>query len=131
VLLHRLATQRIPKSSADRSSVAAVSGCADEARQLVDDRTVMLARLHWALRSQSTRVARAARWLAAVDSPPSRPPSQPLHEAVVLPADVTDSRAPARSLRVVVSQSREVSLEIEDKIPAPAPETGNRYRLAS
>jgi hypothetical protein len=108
-----------------------VSGSADQARQLVDDRTVMLARLHWALRSQSSRVARAVRWLEAAEAPPSRSPSPVRHEAVVLPADVAGADPTARRLRVVVSESREVSLEIEDKIPAPAPETGNRHRLAS
>jgi hypothetical protein len=130
-----------------------MAGPADEARQLVDQRAVQLAKLHWALESQATRVEVALRWLDAVEAPtqerlpaaapapaiePAGPPRPPAaHESVVLPPEVLAADGPstaesaARRLRVIVSESREVSLEVEDKIPAPAPEPGTRYRLAS
>ena len=132
-----------------------MAGPADEARQLVDQRTVQLAKLHWALESQATRVEVAMRWLDAVEAPirverlpaaaaapaiePADPASRPAdaHGQVVLPPEVlaadgtSTAESAARRLRVIVSESREVSLEVEDKIPAPAPEPGTRYRLAS
>ena len=132
-----------------------MAGPADDARQLVDQRTVQLARLHWALESQATRVEVAMRWLDAVEAAirverrqgaPAAPaietagarPGPPgAREQVLLPPDVPAAEGPsagdfaARRLRVIVSESREMSLEIEDKIPAPAPEQGTRYRLAS
>ena len=125
-----------------------MAGPADEARQLVDQRTVQLAKLHWALRSHSTRVEVAMRWLDAIE-PPLRAPGAPepvaaaevvpagaehlpAHPQVVLPAeDPAAGDAAGRRLRVIVSESREVSLEVEDTIPAPAPEIEPRQRLAS
>ena len=133
-----------------------MAGPADEARQLVDQRTVQLAKLQWALQSQATRVEVAMRWLDAVEVPivarradqvqPDQPAEQIVlpaggeqaavpalgHEQVVLPPEGPPAADTARRrLRVIVSESREVSLEVEDKIPAPAPEIGTRYRLAS
>ena len=73
------------------------------------------------------------RWLGAVEVAswaPSRagppPPREPVadREQIVLPAEEPGAAGPgATRLRVVVSQSREVSLELEDKIAVPAPET--------
>jgi hypothetical protein len=121
-----------------------MAGPAEEARQLVDQRTVQLAKLHWALQSHSTRVEVAMRWLDAVEVPiraaaaPVPASREPVaapaagHEQVVLaPEDPHAPDSASRRLRVIVSESREVSLEVEDKIPAPAPELGTRYRLAS
>jgi len=120
-----------------------MAGPAEEARQLVDQRTVELAKLHWALQSHSTRVEVVMRWLDAVEVPirarvaPAPASPEPVaapatgHDQVVLPPEEPRSPDASRRLRVIVSESREVSLEVEDKIPAPAPELGTRYRLAS
>jgi hypothetical protein len=141
--------------SAAAGTFARMAGPADQARQLAEQRIVQLAKLHWALRSHATRVEVAMRWLGAVEVPshaepgsqrgavhpgsapdPARIPAQgtaaAIHEQFVLPAvGPASPDSPMRRLRVVVSESREVSLEVEDKIPAPTPETGTRYRLAS
>jgi hypothetical protein len=110
---------------------------ADEARQLVDQRIVQLARLHWALRSQATRVDSAMRWFSAAEATlgpvaaPARPPAS-TPEQLVLPAeDPPAELGTIRRLHVVVSESREVRVEVEDRMQAPAPEIGRPYRLAS
>jgi hypothetical protein len=127
-----------------------MAGPADEARQLVDQRTVQLAKLHWALQSHSTRVEVAMRWLDAIEAPPRASRASPAGDAeleravanapepaaarpqVVLPPDdPAASDTGPRRLRVIVSESRQVSLEVEDTIPAPAPEIEPRHRLAS
>ena len=109
---------------------------ADEARQLVDQRIVQLARLHWALRSQATRVESAMRWFATTEAPPPVPSparvpaSTP--EMLVLPAqDARAAHGTTRRLHVVVSESREVRMEVEDRMDAPAPAIGRPHRLAS
>jgi hypothetical protein len=111
---------------------------ADEARQLVDQRIVQLARLHWALRSQATRVESAMRWFAATDAPPPVPAAASAHvpastpEKLMLPAQgARAAHATIRRLHVVVSESREVRMEVEDRMDAPAPAIGRSHRLAS
>lgn len=96
-------------------------GQAIEARQVVDQRTVKLARLRWMLDDQARRVERCPEWLAASAPRPDPPPAprefgRPADRAVAAPAP----QAGGRTLRVTVSESRAVSLTVEDKIPAPA-----------
>jgi hypothetical protein len=111
---------------------------ADEARQLVDQRIVQLARLHWALRSQAARVESAMRWFAATEAAPPEPVAAPARaaastpEKLVLPAeDPPTMHGTIRRLHVVVSESRELRVEVEDRMHAPAPEIGRPHRLAS
>jgi hypothetical protein len=110
---------------------------ADEARELVDQRIVQLARLHWALRSQATRVESAMRSFSAAEAPPMTVPAPArapasIAEALVLPAeDPASMQGTIRRLYVVVSESREVRVEVEDRMHAPAPEIGRPHRLAS
>jgi hypothetical protein len=111
---------------------------AEEARQLVDQRIVQLARLHWALRSQATRVESAMRWFAATEAAPSVPVAPPARvpastpEKLLLPAeDPPAAHGRTRRLHIVLSESREVRVEVEDRMHAPAPTIGRPYRLAS
>jgi hypothetical protein len=110
---------------------------ADEARQLVDQRIVQLAKLHWALRSQATRVESAMRWFAATEAPPpvpvaaARVPASTPEELVLPAEDPPAAHVTTRRLHIVVSESREVRMEVEDRMHAPAPTIGRPYRLAS
>jgi hypothetical protein len=119
-----------------------MAGSADDARRLVDGRTTQLARLHWELRSQAARIQHALRWLDAVEAPrphahvpsPRRPaaPLVPCAPAEVLPPSGDGRTEPAATaLRMIVSEQRQVSLEVVSRIPAAAPETEPRHRLAS
>ncbi len=143
VLLHRLGMQRIRNPSADRGSFARMAGPADEARQLVDQRTVQLAKLHWALQSHATRVEVVKRWLDAFEPSRTRErdplPAHPAgasaaphaHRQVVLAPEDGATIETRRRLRVIHSEQREVSIEVDDRVPAAAPEIEPRYRRAS
>jgi hypothetical protein len=124
-----------------------VGQAAQQARQVVDQRTVELARLRWMLDDQARRVERRLGWLAANapgadPAPAPRAPGRPQRAAPVprtqpvaapVPPEVAAAPPPAggRTLRVTVSESREVSLTVEDKIPAPTPVIEHPRRLAS
>jgi hypothetical protein len=113
-----------------------MAGPADEARQLVDQRIVQLASLHWALRSQSTRVESAMRWFAATEAPPpvpapARVPAPTTENLVLAAEDLPAAYGTIRRLHIVVSESREVRMEVEDRMDVPAPAIARPYRLAS
>jgi hypothetical protein len=116
-----------------------MAGPADEARQLVDQRTVQLAKLHWALQSHATRVEVVMRSLDAPEPPHARVPDPlPVHPPAASPAPrahrqvvlAPEDRTPMetrRRLRVVHSELREVSVEVDDRVSAAAPEIEPRY----
>jgi hypothetical protein len=111
---------------------------ADEARQLVDQRIVQLARLHWTLRSQATRVESAMSWFSTTETPAAVPVAMPPRapaltpQRLALPAeDPPAAHGTTRRLHIVVSESREVGLEVEDRMDVPASAIGRPRRLAS
>lgn len=111
---------------------------AHDARQLVDVRIVQLARLHWALRSQATRVESAMRWFSTAAASPSVHVATPARvpvsaaERPALPAeDAPAAHGATRRLHIVVSESRELRMEVEDRMDTPAPAIGRSHRLAS
>lgn len=75
------------------------------------------------------------RWFSAAEAPPVAAPARvpaSTPEKLVLPAeDPPAAHGTIRRLHVVVSESREVRVEVEDRMHAPAPEIGRPYRLAS
>ena len=122
----------------------------------MDSGAARLARLRWALRSQAARADAARRRLDGVEAPhaheASPPPARRISAGVTpAPAQVVPSPAPRavaplpsavapvpravaaqeRRLRVVVSEQRQVSVELESRIGAPAPGIDPRNRLAS
>ena len=122
-----------------------MAGPADEARQLVDQRTVQLAKLHWAFQSHATRVEVVMRWLDALERSrtrepgplPPHPPWAPAaphshraphaHRQVVLAPEDRTTIQTGRRLRVIVSEQREVSVEVDDRVSPAAPEIETRY----
>jgi hypothetical protein len=116
-----------------------MAGPADEARQLVDQRTVQLAKLHWALQSHATRVEVVMRSLDAPEPqrarvpdplparPPGPPPAPRAHRQVVLAPEDRTPMETRRRLRVVSSELREVIVEVDDRVSAVAPEFERRY----
>jgi hypothetical protein len=115
-----------------------MAGLADEARQLVDQRTVQLAKLHWAFQSHATRVEVVMRWLDALEPrtrerdplpryPPGASPAPHAHPQVVLAPEDRATMETRRRLRVIVSEQREVSVEVDDRVSAAAPEIEARY----
>jgi hypothetical protein len=117
---------------------------AHDASRLAEERVAQLARLRWALRSQAARAGTARSWVnvAATPSPPARlglpfrrppapAPASPRAELVAPPMQPPAVAEGERRLRVVVSEERRVSLELESRIRAPAPEIVPRHRLAS
>jgi hypothetical protein len=78
------------------------------------------------------------RWFTATEAPPPVPVASPARVPASTPAKlVQPAEAPpaahgaTRRLHVVVSESREVRMEVEDTMHAPAPAFGRPYRLAS
>jgi hypothetical protein len=111
-----------------------------EARWLVNRSTARLAQLRRDLRSQEARVGVARAWLDAAEAPHvhERPPLRQIAPSVpsgrgevVPPAKDPAIPRAERQLRVVVSEQRQVSLELESRIGTPAPEFERRDRLAS
>jgi len=110
-----------------------VGWAAIEARRVVDQRTVELARLRWVLDDQANRMERGMRWVMGGAPRPDAPSPNLADAGRVTPPEVDRPNPPqdGRRLSVTVSESREVTLTVEDKIPAPMPVIEHPRRLAS
>lgn len=87
-----------------------------EARRLVDKRTIELARLRWTLEDQTRRLQRSTRWLEG-GAEPTTTELPPTLEQSPTPAD-----AGRRKVQIRVTESREVSITLEEDAAADAPD---------